>query len=477
MKRHKRRTRAGRPARGGGARDRVRVRRREHRHAVEGRRRQRRGLRLHHHRRQLGPERYEPSVHRQGDVQPRCCGNRGEGARQEERRLLLRLGLVLGDHGHHVRLRLRCVDRADGRGNGARGRFSLLGGPDAGREGNLPPGRSLDPRCLAAWSAALVGAAVTVAAVVALWWFLAPPQVGGRTAWAVVEGTSMEPRLGAGDLVLVRARSSYDVDDVVLFESETLAGAHVLHRIVGTTQVASSPAATTAPRTTRIWLAGDAVTGRLWLTIPAVGSVLQWLGRPLPIAVVLFALVFTLLAGGRELSRQRPRRCGAVRSSGAGLRVVPGLGLRVTRPCSRVAARSRCGRRRSLRRPRSAVVVAPSHRARHRGRRVRAHGRRSPTTPRCDEAPSTPLGGSRRGRRSFAGSQTACASRSTTASRRPSEHPCAGASASKPSSPTARAGAGRCCSRLRSRSRERGPTSKDCSTSAGWSARSRECAR
>jgi signal peptidase I len=156
----------------------------------------------------------------------------------------------------------------------------------------------------------VVATALTVAAVAALWWFLAPPQVGGRTAWAVVEGTSMEPELSAGDLVIVRARSSYDVDDVVLFESETLGGAHVLHRIVGVESGRFVSRGDNRTHDDPDRLAEDDVIGGLWITIPAVGSALAWLGQPLPLAIVLFVLVFAALAGGRELSRARAGAAG-----------------------------------------------------------------------------------------------------------------------------------------------------------------------
>jgi signal peptidase len=158
------------------------------------------------------------------------------------------------------------------------------------------------------WIRRAAGLVLPLAAVAALWWFLAPPQVGGRTAWAVVDGNSMAPGLASGDLVLVRARSSYDVDDVVLFASETLGGAHVLHRIVG---AESGRFVTRGDNRTQVdpdSLTADAIVGRLWLTIPGVGAALAWIGRPLPLAILLFLLVFLALAGGRERSRRRPSR-------------------------------------------------------------------------------------------------------------------------------------------------------------------------
>ena len=160
--------------------------------------------------------------------------------------------IVLGDDRHHVQLHLRRVDRADGRGHRARGGLRLLGatGCRAGRETSRPAEVASRHVTTLGQTAPSVPPRASLA-VAALWWFLAPPQLGGRTAWAVVEGTLDGARLGAGDLVIVRARPSYDVDDVVLFESETLARrARACTGSSASTSAVSSPAATTALRTT-----------------------------------------------------------------------------------------------------------------------------------------------------------------------------------------------------------------------------------
>src|SRR3990170_6988849 len=72
-----------------------------------------------------------------------------------------------------------------------------------------------------------IGAALLLAA----WYFLAPSQLGGRTAYVTTVGSSMEPLLEPGDLVVVRRSSSYQVGDVVAYRNEQL-GSVVLHRIV-----------------------------------------------------------------------------------------------------------------------------------------------------------------------------------------------------------------------------------------------------
>lgn len=68
-------------------------------------------------------------------------------------------------------------------------------------------------------------------ASIGLWAAFAPPQIGGSATYVSTYGTSMEPRLHKGDLVLVRPESDYHVGQVVAYNSNTLHTV-VLHRIV-----------------------------------------------------------------------------------------------------------------------------------------------------------------------------------------------------------------------------------------------------
>src|SRR5438874_7156228 len=70
-----------------------------------------------------------------------------------------------------------------------------------------------------------------LAGAAAFWLFLAPPQLGGGTSYAVVYGTSMEPHFHRGDLVVLRRRAAYRVGEVVGYHSLQL-HRDVLHRIV-----------------------------------------------------------------------------------------------------------------------------------------------------------------------------------------------------------------------------------------------------
>jgi signal peptidase I len=129
------------------------------------------------------------------------------------------------------------------------------------------------------------------------WLLFAPAQLGGATRYAVVEGSSMEPGLGRGDLVLVRAGTTPAVGDVVLYRDPAL-GVRVLHRVI---RVDGD----------RLVLQGDAndfvddarprsadVVGSYWFSIPRVGRALSWMQAPPHAALLAFLLTLVAFSGG-----------------------------------------------------------------------------------------------------------------------------------------------------------------------------------
>lgn len=151
----------------------------------------------------------------------------------------------------------------------------------------MPRGR-LRPLAAAFW--------IWIPLAAAAWYFFAPPQIGGRTTYLITQGTSMEPRIHQGDLVLVRKAASYRVGDIVAYRltPRTL----VLHRITG---IAANVGAAGAPH----WImkgdnnawpdskqpATQDIVGKLWIQLPSAGSTWLRLGKPLALAL------FLLMAG------------------------------------------------------------------------------------------------------------------------------------------------------------------------------------
>lgn len=172
----------------------------------------------------------------------------------------------------------------------------------------------------------LLAGVLGLAFLAAGWLFLGPTQVGGTTSYAVIFGSSMEPSLRRGDLAVIRSQSTYRPGDVVLYDSPQLSS-KVLHRIV---RVEGD----------RFVLKGDnndfldseqpteeQIVGRLWLSVPAVGHVSEWLREPAHSALLVGLATLLALGGGVGVGAARRRRRGSAareeapretRPSGAG---------------------------------------------------------------------------------------------------------------------------------------------------------------
>jgi signal peptidase I len=154
----------------------------------------------------------------------------------------------------------------------------------------------------------ILAVAAALACVAAGWLFLAPPGLGGRTSYAVVYGTSMEPHFHRGDLVLLRRRPSYRIGEVVAYHSVRLRR-DVLHRIV-------------ALHGDRFSFRGDnnnfldpeqpgaaQLFGEEWLRLPGAGAQLERLRSPRNAAIVAGLAALLLFGGsGSTVRRRRGRR-------------------------------------------------------------------------------------------------------------------------------------------------------------------------
>jgi signal peptidase I len=146
-------------------------------------------------------------------------------------------------------------------------------------------------------AAAVSTAVVAVAVLVGAWLLFAPTQLGGGTRYAVVHGTSMEPGLSGGDLVLVRNGRTPRVGDVVLYRDSALR-VRVLHRVIrieGDRLVLKGDANDFVddprPRTSE-------VVGTYWFSVPRAGSTLAWIHVPLHAAAFAFVLTLVAFSGG-----------------------------------------------------------------------------------------------------------------------------------------------------------------------------------
>lgn len=207
-----------------------------------------------------------------------------------------------------------------------------------------------------------ISGALILIAVATVWFGLfAPRFLGGPASYIMVAGTSMEPSLSTGDLVVARRQAWYREGDVVAYripEGEAGEGQVVIHQIVGGSARLGYILQGDNRDTPDLWRPHpDDIDGKMWLVIPGAGRAAVLLRTPFVFAVIAGLIAFKIALGEKDDVAPPP----ACRTSAA---TTNGLG-RIRRHHGRVAPRS----------DRAALVHRPAHRARWGNGRLRSRRR------------------------------------------------------------------------------------------------------
>ena len=141
---------------------------------------------------------------------------------------------------------------------------------------------------------------LAIAAVGFVAWvvLLRPQALGGPAAYITVAGTSMEPALRAGDLVIVTSAERYERGDVIAYrvpDGDPAAGRTVIHRVIadhGSDAYVVQGDNTSGPD---LWYpTGRDIIGRQVLAVPSVGTALVLLQSPAIVALGAAVIVFQL---------------------------------------------------------------------------------------------------------------------------------------------------------------------------------------
>jgi signal peptidase I len=135
------------------------------------------------------------------------------------------------------------------------------------------------------------------------WIFFAPPLLGGRTSYVIVNGNSMHPTYERGDLVIVRRQSDYQVGDIVTYRHPTIGP--IIHRIVD-----QDGARFIIQGDNNDWLDSykpvpSEVIGQAWIHLPKVGKAITWVRGP---GLVIF--IIAVIGVGVVLPPSDQRRVG-----------------------------------------------------------------------------------------------------------------------------------------------------------------------
>ena len=117
---------------------------------------------------------------------------------------------------------------------------------------------------------------------------------------SVVLSGSMEPALSVGDLLLIREADSYEVGDIIVYQSGSLAVVHRLTSLDGDRAVAKGDANNTADEPIPV----TEIRGRVTAALPMIGYLILALKTPLGILLTLALAVLLLESGYRREKRR-----------------------------------------------------------------------------------------------------------------------------------------------------------------------------
>lgn len=154
-----------------------------------------------------------------------------------------------------------------------------------------------------AWFFALNASLAVVLVVVYL--MVAPASLGGGFKSATISGISMNPLLHVGDLAVVREQRTYNVGDIVLYQSEI--GAQVLHRIVAKSGNTFTLKGDNNSFEDSEHPTNEQVIGKYLFMAPSGGKTLSLLRSPSVLAALFAGTLFALFnsIGGRR-PQKRP---------------------------------------------------------------------------------------------------------------------------------------------------------------------------
>lgn len=130
---------------------------------------------------------------------------------------------------------------------------------------------------------------------------------------AVVEGTSMKPKLREGDLVVIRGVrdvSSIEVGDIILFYSPVNPEMYVIHRVINKVNIYGEWYFQTKgdnnPFPDRHLVSSDNVIGRVIFVIPYVGWISKIMHTVLGPLIIGILIIIVLFSGIQYQKEKKP---------------------------------------------------------------------------------------------------------------------------------------------------------------------------
>lgn len=132
---------------------------------------------------------------------------------------------------------------------------------------------------------------IMIVSLAVIWMAFAPTKMGGQALYVMINGNSMEPGFHRDDLAIVKAASIYSVGDIVTYRDAEM-GAYVIHRIIDVEQDRYVLKGDNNSWIDAYYPTQNEIVGKLWIHVPQLGIVMQWLRLPVNMALA------TALLGG-----------------------------------------------------------------------------------------------------------------------------------------------------------------------------------
>ena len=163
-----------------------------------------------------------------------------------------------------------------------------------------------------------ISTAASLIAIILLWIFFAPSQIGGQAFYVIVNGNSMESLFHKGDFVILRETKTYGIGDAVAYNNPEIGT--VFHRIVG-----EDAEGFIMQGDNNTWTDGyhpkpDEIYGKYWVKLKNIGTILTFLRTPVRLAIV-FGLLFLTIGIIMYLTDSKKKKAGSKVIAWAGNRL------------------------------------------------------------------------------------------------------------------------------------------------------------
>ncbi|PKO04563.1 MAG: signal peptidase I [Chloroflexi bacterium HGW-Chloroflexi-3] len=132
-----------------------------------------------------------------------------------------------------------------------------------------------------------------IIAFISFWVTFAPRQIGGKVSYIIIRGSSMEPAYHQGDLVLLRERQTYLINDIAAYRHPDIG--LVIHRLVN-----DDGTHFTFKGDNNTWLddyspTQDEIIGKEWLYFSGVGKIVEFLQTPWGLLILIGVILMLLV--------------------------------------------------------------------------------------------------------------------------------------------------------------------------------------